>query len=61
MEQDAHRKPSGNLIQPTDMRQTLHVPGQQRPDGQLENKNLMEAHFIQHPMYPGVLAETSDP
>ncbi|XP_078330627.1 uncharacterized protein LOC111111456 [Crassostrea virginica] len=49
-------KPIGsNLNQPTDMRQTLHVPEQQRPDGQLENKNLMEAHFIQHPMYPGVL------
>ena len=55
MEQDAHRKPSGNLNQPTDLRQTLHVPEQQRPDGQLENKNLMEAHFIQHPIYPGVL------
>nr|XP_022339400.1 msx2-interacting protein-like isoform X3 [Crassostrea virginica] len=55
MEQAAHRKPSGSTSnQPTDMRQTAHVPGQQRPDGQLENKNLMEAHFIQHPMYPGI-------
>ena len=42
MEQDAHRKPSGNLIQPTDMRQTLSRPraaearrtaGKQEPDG----------------------------
>ena len=56
MEQDAHMKPSGsNLKQPTDMRQTVHVPGQQRPDGPLENEHLMEAPFIQHPMYPGVL------
>ena len=56
MEQDANRKPIGsNLIQPTDTRQTVHVPELQKPDGQLENKNLMEAHFIQHPMYPGVL------
>ena len=55
MEQAAHRKPSGSTSnQPTDMSQTAHVPGQHRPDGQLENKNLMEAHFIQHPMYPGI-------
>ena len=39
----------------SNMRQIAHVSGQQRPDGQLENKNLMEAHFIQHPMYPSVL------
>ena len=31
---------------PSDMRQITHVPGQQRPEGQLENKNLMEVHFI---------------
>ena len=55
MEQDAHRKPGGNLNQPTDMMQTVHILEQQRPDGPQENKNLMEAHFIQHHMYPGVL------
>lgn len=55
MEQAAHRKASGSTSnQPTDMRQTAHVPGQQRPDGQLDNKNLMDPHFVQHPMYPGI-------
>lgn len=55
MEQAAHRKASGSTSnQPTDMRQTAHVPGQQRPDGQLDNKNLMDPHFVQHPMYPSI-------
>ena len=55
MEQSAHHKPSRSILnQPTDMKQTTHIPGQQKPDMQLEIYNLMEVHFIQHPMYPGI-------
>ena len=47
VEQAAHLQPSeSNLDQPNDIRQTTHVHRKQRPDRQLENKNLMEAHFI---------------
>jgi hypothetical protein len=46
-----HKSSSSTSNQPTDMRQTAHVHGQQRPDGQVDGKNLMDHRFVQHPMY----------
>ncbi|XP_056009969.1 uncharacterized protein LOC125649803 isoform X3 [Ostrea edulis] len=53
MEQAAvlHKPSSSTSNQPTDMRQTAHVHGQQRPDGQVDGKNLIDPRFVQHPMY----------
>ncbi|XP_062590610.1 msx2-interacting protein-like isoform X2 [Saccostrea cucullata] len=49
-----HKPSSSTSNQPTDMRQTAHVPGQQRPDGQVDGKNLIDPRFVQHPLYPGM-------
>ncbi|XP_061196466.1 msx2-interacting protein-like [Saccostrea echinata] len=49
-----HKPSSSTSNQPTDMRQTAHVPGQQRPDGQVDSKNLIDPRFVQHPLYPGM-------